>query len=200
MAKPADENWKGIPHFRVRADVTSSNAWRVLSYSGKALYADLRAKLRMGSNGNVNATLSEMKHVGWVSAATLSKALYELQAVGLIVKTRGGGVERGSKVCSLYGFTDLDINQIPKLNIEKRRPSYEYRNFKSTAEARSALQTGVAKLRDEGIARKGKVRAQKKIDASIIEQVKPVIDSEIEQERCFTYSKTEQDKRYANAA
>lgn len=163
MAKPADENWKGIPHCRVRADVTSSNAWRVLSYSGKALYTDLRAKLRIGSNGNVNATLSEMKHVGWVSAATLSKALYELQSVGLIVKTRGGGVERGSKVCSLYAFTDLDINPNPRLGIEKRRASFEYRDFKTIAEARLALVTGVTKLRDAGIARKEKAKASKKL-------------------------------------
>ena len=160
--QPPDENWKGVPHCRVRADVTSSNAWRVLSFSSKALYLDLRAKLRSGSNGNVSATMTDMRHSGWSSSATLAKALYELLATGLIIKTRSGGVERGSKVCSLYAFTDLDINPNPKLGIEKRRPLFEYRNFRTIAEARFALEAGLAKLRSEALDRKGNAKVMKK--------------------------------------
>ena len=198
--KPSDENWKGIPHCRVRADVTSSNAWRVLSYSSKALYLDLRAKLRIGSNGNVSAALSDMKHAGWKSSATLAKALYELLAVGLIIKTRSGGVERGSKVCSLYGFTDLDIKPIPKFNIEKRRPSYEYRDFKTIAEATFALKSGFAQLRSDALNRKGNTKAREKKHASEIEAVKPIIASETEAVTYFSASRTEAIKRRLNAA
>ena len=198
--KPPEENWKGIPHCRVRADVTSSNAWRVLSYSSKALYLDLRAKLRNGSNGNVSAAMSDMKHTGWSSSATLAKALYELLAVGLIIKTRSGGVECGSKVCSLYGFTDLDINPIPKLNIEKRRPSYEYRDFKTIAEATFALESGFAQLRSDALNRKGNTKAKKKKHASEIEAVKPFIASENEAVTYLSASKTEAVKGYRNAA
>lgn len=200
MAKPADDNWKGIPHCRVRADVTSSNAWRVLNYSSKALYIDLRAKLRNGSNGNVSAAMADMRHSGWSSSATLAKALYELMAVGLLIRTRSGGVERGSKVCSLYAFTDLDINHNPKLGIDKRRSSFEYREFKTIAEARFTLESGVAKLRSEALNRKGKTKAKKKKDASEIEAVKPSIASEIEAVAYFPASISEAMKAYANAA
>mgnify|MGYP006878025509 CR=1 FL=1 len=197
---PPDENWKGIPHCRVRADVTSSNAWRVLNYSSKALYIDLRAKLRNGSNGNVSAAMTDLRHTGWASSATLAKALYELLAVGLITKTRSGGVERGSKVCSLFAFNDLDTNQNPKLGIEKRRASFEYREFKTIAEARFALDSGVAKLRSEALERKGNTKAKKKKHASEIEAVKPFNASETEAVTYFSASKTEAMNRRLNAA
>ncbi len=200
MAKPPDENWKGIPHCRIRSDVTSSIAWRILGYSAKALYADLRAKLRNGSNGNVSAALGDLKHVGWTSSATLAKALYELQAVGFITKTRSGGVERGSKVCSLYAFTDLDVNQNPKLGIEKCRATFAYRDFKSLAEARASMSSGMANLRAEAMQRKGKTKLKKKNDASEIEAVKAIDASEIEAVGYFSASKTEAVKEYANAA
>lgn len=163
--RPAPDNWKGIPHCRIRADVTSSRAWRVIGPSSKALYVDLRAKLRTGNNGNISAPLSELKHVGWKSSATLAKALYELLAVGLIVRTRGGGVERGSKVCSLYAFTDMEVFENPKIGVEKQKPKFEYNKFATVAEARDALDSGVAKQRAYALNRK----AQKKNSASEIE-------------------------------
>lgn len=198
--QPPDENWKGVPHCRVRADVTSSNAWRVLSFSSKALYLDLRAKLRSGSNGNVSAALTDLRHAGWSSSATLAKALYELLSVGFIIKTRGGGVERGSKVCSLYAFTDLDINQNPKLGIEKRRASFDYRDFKTIAEARFALESGMARLRADALKRKGNAKVMKKKRASEIEAEKPYIASEIEALAYLSASKTEAVKRRLDTA
>lgn len=200
MARPDADNWKGIPHCRVRADLTSSNAYRVLGPYSVKLYLDLRAKLRNGSNGNVSATLKDMKHIGWKSSATLSSALYELQAVGILTKTRNGGVERGSKVCSLYAFTDLDVMPNPKLGIEKARPSFAYREFKTIAEAIEARDSGVAKLHEEALQRKGNTKARKKIDASNSEQVKAFIASVSEQERCLSASNSEQVKRHKNAA
>ncbi len=183
--------WNGVQHCRVRADVTSSNAWRVLGNSAKALYLDLRSKLKSDNNGNINAALSEMKHMGWSAPGTLSNALYQLQAVGLIVRTRSGGVERGSKVCSLYAFTDLSVNRFERQGIDARRPTFDYRNFRSIAEAQSALTEGVERLRTESKDRKCG-RSRKKIDATKFEQVKPSIATKIEQERHFTCSKSAQ--------
>ncbi len=183
--------WNGVQHCRVRADVTSSNAWRVLGNSAKALYLDLRSKLKSDNNGNINAALSEMKHMGWSAPGTLSNALYQLQAVGLIVRTRSGGVERGSKVCSLYAFTDLSVNRFERQGIDARRPTFDYRNFRSIAEAQSALTEGVERLRTESKDRKSG-RSRKKIDATKFEQVKPSIATKIEQERHFTCSKSAQ--------
>lgn len=74
-----DEHWRGVAHIRTPLAVLDSPAWRVLAFSDKALYADLRAKLRSTNNGNINATLSEMKHRGWNSSATLWKSLRSLE-------------------------------------------------------------------------------------------------------------------------
>lgn len=169
-----EQNWKGIPHCRIRSDVTSSIAWRILSVTAKALYLDLRAKLRANNNGNVNAAMSEMKHLGWRSKTTLAKALYELLALGFIVRTRAGGVSRGSKVCSLYGFTDLDIEQNDRLAIVRRRPSFEYRDFKSITEAQIALKEGVDKLHAESLLRQQPTRAAKKNDGPVSGLVRAV--------------------------
>lgn len=172
MAKPlVDSTWKGVPHFRIRADVADSPAWRVLSFPAKALYVDLRAKLRSNNNGNISAALSEMKHRGWNSSATLAGALYQLLALGFILKTRGGGVERGSKVCSLYGFSDLEVNAFAREAIERRKATFEYRQYQTIAEAKNALRAGVAALREGALARKREC-ARGKNGASDSEAVK----------------------------
>lgn len=156
-----DTTWKGVPHFRIRADVADSPAWRVLSFPAKALYTDLRAKLRSNNNGNVNATLSELKHRGWTAKATLAGALYQLLAIGFIVKTRGGGVASGSKVCSLYAFTDLEVNPFPKAGIEGRKATFDYRQYQTVAEAKAALKAGVALLRANSVSRQTALKGKK---------------------------------------
>jgi hypothetical protein len=200
MTKPFADIWRGIPHCRIRADVTSSNAWRVLGHSSKALYLDLRARLRMGTNGNVSAALGDLRHVGWASSATLAQALYELLAVDLLIRTRSGGVERGSKVCSLYAFTDLDVIANPKFGIERSRATFAYLNLKTIAEAEFALESGVAKLRQEALERKGKSTPQKKNSASDSEAVKPFCASDSEAVGHFSASNSEAVKRGRNAA
>ena len=135
----AQKNWKGIAHSRIPHDVTDGPAWRVLSFSAKALYVDLRAKLRSTNNGNLNATLSEMKHRGWTSSATLSRALRQLETLGFIAKTRQGGIANLSTVCSLYRFTDMGVHEFPKQGIDAMAATHEYRNFQTLADARTAL-------------------------------------------------------------
>lgn len=136
---PAIAAWSGVAHARIRHEVTDSPAWRVLSYSAKALYTDLRAKLRSTNNGNVNATLSEMKHRGWRSSATLSKALRELEQMGFIAKTRQGGIAAMSRVCSLYRFTDLEVHEHPKQGIPPMKASFDWRRFESVKAAEAEL-------------------------------------------------------------
>lgn len=153
MGKLVENTWKGVPHFRIRAEVADSPAWRVLSFAAKALYTDLRAKLRSTNNGNLNAVFSEMKHRGWSSKTTLATALYQLIAIGFIVKTRGGGVEHGSKVCSLYAFTDLEVTAFPKAGIEARKATFDHRQYKSVAEAERACKAGVELLKAESTSR-----------------------------------------------
>jgi hypothetical protein len=106
---------------------------------------DLRTCVTGTNNGDISATLSTLKHRGWGSSATLSNALFELQALGFIAKTRGGGVEHGSRVCSLYRFTDLDAFERPKLAIPHQKATHDYLLYSSVGEAQRALKEAQAK-------------------------------------------------------
>ena len=105
-------------HVRVPLEVLQCPAFIALPASAVKLYMDMMSHLRSTNNGNINATLSELRHRGWRAPATLAKALRQLEAVGLIAKTRETtGVHRGSKLCNLYRFTDRDAYAVPKLHL-----------------------------------------------------------------------------------
>lgn len=137
-------------HARVYMTMLNSPAWRVLGPSAVKLFMDMRASVSGTNNGNLNATLSEMKHRGWSSPATLSKALYELRALGFIAVTREGGLKMRGRVCTLYRFTDLVVYEQPKVNVLACKETHDYLQFKTVREAKRALAEGVEKLRAEG--------------------------------------------------
>jgi hypothetical protein len=100
---------------------------------------DLRARVRSNNNGDISAPLSELRHRGWCSAVTLAKALRQLEAVGLLAKTRKTvGVERGSKMCNLYRFTDLEVLELPKKGIDACKATHDYKVFTELGAARQA--------------------------------------------------------------
>lgn len=179
---PKDPNGR---HIRVYVTLLESPAYRALGYSAQALFTRLRASVTANNNGNISATLSTLKHYGWTSSATLASSLAELQTLGFIAKTRGGGVKHGSKVCSLYRFTDLDCFELPKLNIPYIRADHLYLRFESVADARTALSE----------ARNEKRTLQKlKHDASGIEAMEPANASENEVESPPLLQKVKQTK------
>jgi hypothetical protein len=157
-------------HVRVYVDLLNSPAWRALSWSARSLFIDLRAALGKVNNGDLSATLSDLKHRGWTSSTTLAGALYELLALGFITRTRAGGVESGSKTCSLYAFTDEAILAMPGKGIEARPATHGYRRFETLSEAEQALTDGVRRLREEAIARKLKAVDRKKSTLQILER------------------------------
>lgn len=173
MAKqklPRDPNGR---HIRVYCTLLESPAYRVLGYSAQALFTRLRASVNGTNNGNISATLSTLKHYGWTSSATLASALHELQTMGFIAQTRGGGVRHGSKVCTLYRFTDLDCFEFPKLGIPAMKADHLYLRFESVTDARKALKE----------AKQKKTTLQKlKHTASEIEALEPFTASETEVE------------------
>jgi hypothetical protein len=172
--------WSGVPHSRIRHDVTDSPAWRVLGFSAKALYTDLRAKLRSTNNGNINATLSEMKHRGWTSSSTLANALRQLEHMGFIAKTRQGGIAAMSKQCNLYRFTDLEVFEFPKQGIAAMKATFDWQRFDS-------LKTSQAHMRR--LSEKSKVRNPKLTDSES-EAMSSPIGSESEQEDCSQLRKS----------
>ncbi|RYH53877.1 MAG: hypothetical protein EON54_13365, partial [Alcaligenaceae bacterium] len=127
-------------HIRLYHKLLGSHAYNALDYSSKALLIELRYKLNGSNNGNLSATLSELKKRGWASAATLSKALRQLEAVGILRKTRKTvGVSAGSKFCNLYRFTDLECFEFKRLSIDPSKPTHDYLAFKTLEAARAAV-------------------------------------------------------------
>ena len=169
-------------HIRIEISLLSSHAWRCMSRSARTLFVDLRMDLLSTNNGNINSTLTKLRHRGWASSSTLSNALVELQAGGFLEKTRAGGVSVGSRVCALYAFTDHAVLPHPKIGIEARPASFAYaRRFAdlSLAAVRHAIAAEIARLQPEAAAsrksaleRKKSTLRNSKRDASEIEAVK----------------------------
>lgn len=94
-------------HIRLYHSLMDSHAWHSLSPTDVVVFLAMRRQLNGGNNGNIEATLSTMKHWGIKSHTTLAKCLRTLAAVGLIENLRPGRMTHGGKVASLFRFTDL---------------------------------------------------------------------------------------------
>jgi hypothetical protein len=145
--KPTDPQGR---HIRVYVSLLNCPAYRVLGYPAKALFVDLRSLVNGTNNGNLSAALSDMKHKGWTAAATLSRALYELRAMGFLAVTRAGGLKMGTRVCQLYRFTDLEVYEQPKVGVQACKATHDYLRFASVGDAERALREGVKALQAEG--------------------------------------------------
>jgi hypothetical protein len=126
-------------HVRLHWDLLDSHAWRAISWGDQGLYVALRRRLRATNNGDIEATLGSLRHYGISSSASLAKGLRALAAVGLIAKTRQGGLSQGRRVCNLYRFTDEEVLENPTKGIPRSKATNEWRGFKNLAEAKAAL-------------------------------------------------------------
>jgi DNA-binding PadR family transcriptional regulator len=137
MGSKKDKNFYKKPFVGVPREILNSYAYLALNFSARSLYLEIRLRMNGFNNGDINATLSELKHRGFKSPATLAKCLRQLEAVGLIAKTRATiGVENGSKVCNLYRLTDIDVLELSKLNICASKATDSYRKITSLKEAK----------------------------------------------------------------
>ncbi|PZQ77773.1 MAG: hypothetical protein DI563_02510 [Variovorax paradoxus] len=159
-------------HVRLYWAILDSPAWRVLTHADVRVYLALRRKLGRTNNGDINATLAELKHAGISSSSTLAAALHRLEALGFIEKTRQGGIANGGKLCSLYRFTDEPTFEIKKIGVLPGPATNDWQRFPSMQEARTALRPATAK-------NTSKVRLSKR-SASTIEAERPFSDSTIE--------------------
>jgi len=142
VKKPADPRGG---HSRVYWAIQDSMAWRALSFSAVALYMAMRRKLGGTNNGNIEATITTLRHAGFKAPSTLAKGLKELQAVGLIDKTRQGGVAWGKQHCSLYRFTDEPVFEHSKLGIDKMPATNEWQRLDTLAAAERAIAEALEK-------------------------------------------------------
>lgn len=152
-------------HSRIYHSLHDTVAFRVLSGNAVKLYVDMRRKLLATNNGNLSAALSDLKHQGWSSSSTLSKSIYQLRSLGFIALTREGGLKQGTRVCSLYRFTDQDVYEQPKVGVQGCKATHDYMQYKNIADAQKALSDGMEKLKNEG----RKKQVCKKIPSSKIE-------------------------------
>ncbi|MRD45646.1 hypothetical protein GHT07_00005, partial [Caenimonas koreensis DSM 17982] len=125
-------------HVRLYWSILDCPAWRVLTHADVRVYLALRRKLGRTNNGDINATLAEMKHAGISSSSTLAAALHRLEALGFIEKTRQGGIANGGKLCSLYRFTDEPTLDIAKAGVRASPATNDWERFKNMGEARAA--------------------------------------------------------------
>ena len=180
--KPRDLNGR---HIRVYCSLLGTHAYRVLGFAAKALFVDLRTMVTGTNTGNLSAALSDMKHRGWTSSSTLSRALYELRAMGFIAVTRGGGLKLGTRVCNLYRFTDLDVYEQPKVGVQAIKATHDYLKHETLQAAERALADGVTSLLTDG---KKKQVTKKKAPVSIpnrissdLKPIEPFISFDSEQ-------------------
>ncbi|MEJ8850476.1 hypothetical protein [Variovorax rhizosphaerae] len=139
MKKPPDPRGG---HSRLYWEIQDSAAWAALAYSSQSLYLALRRKLLSTNNGNIEATTSTLPR--FKSPSTLANGLRELQAVGLIQKTRQGGIAMGRRHCNLFRFTDEQVFEQSKLQIPRMPPTNEWQEFKTKADAKRAIATADA--------------------------------------------------------
>ncbi|MEH0164457.1 hypothetical protein [Roseateles microcysteis] len=131
-------------HARLYEKIAYSPAWLALSFSARALYMQLRVKLKQTNNGNIDATLSTLRHAGFKSSSTVAKVLRELEAVGLIAKTRQGGIAAGGRLCNLYRFTDKPVYDMPKQEVKACKPTHEWKAWTALREVEAAVRAAHA--------------------------------------------------------
>jgi hypothetical protein len=134
-------------HVRLYWSILDSPAWRTLTHADVRVYLAMRRKLGRTNNGDINATLAEMRHAGITSSSTLSTALQRLEALGFIQKTRQGGITFGGKLCSLYRFTDEPTFDIAKAGVRSGPATNDWQRFNNLAETRAAVRQYTRKNR-----------------------------------------------------
>ena len=103
------KSFAGIPRI-----VMESKDYVYLRSGGRSLLFEFAYQYKGKNNGNLSATYNQMKTRGFRSPTTLSKALKELQAANMLIKTRQGG----KNYPCLYAVTWQPIDECRGKNLE----------------------------------------------------------------------------------
>lgn len=136
-------------------DLLDSPAWFVLSKSARVLYVELRADLKIkregiekfNNNGTISCTIATASKRGSISSeTTLASALRELCVLGFIKRVREGYVKAGSKVATLFAFTDEDWPEFTRdgNTFGPGKATFDWCKFLTMADAKEALAKGMA--------------------------------------------------------
>lgn len=103
-----------LPH-----TVIHSMQFRKLGYAARSLLFDIAAQYDRTNNGKLVCCAKYLRPLGWTSNDTISRALRELKASGLLIETRIGMMPPCSRAAWFaIGWFDLDIYS--GLDIEPR--------------------------------------------------------------------------------
>jgi len=102
------------PYAAIEHRVIDSAAYADLTYSARALLLLIARQLTKDNNGHLQATFSYMRRFG-VSENTLSRAIRELIAHGMIYRSRVGGYKQGA---AQYAVTWLSITNKKELYLK----------------------------------------------------------------------------------
>ena len=93
---------------QIKTVLHMSDAWRDCDYSARCAFIELSARLKWASNqpepinnGNLWLSREEWEKAGF-APATVTRAIKQLISVGILYRTRSGGIGRG---CSEYALT-----------------------------------------------------------------------------------------------
>jgi hypothetical protein len=104
----------GATFVRLPCVVITSPGYRQASHTARSLLIDVAQQFDGRNNGRLTAAAKYLEPLGWKSPGVVAWALRELQACGLLVMTRQGGLNRPSWFAltwrGLHQATDLDID------------------------------------------------------------------------------------------
>jgi len=96
-----------LPHH-----IVSSAEFRGLGYSARSLLFDMALQYNGNNNGKLVACDKFLKPLGWNSNGTITRALKQLVASGLIIQTRQGMMPPYSKAAWFaLGWFSLDVTE-----------------------------------------------------------------------------------------
>ena len=102
-----------LPHKLLKCEDFTS-----LSGSALKVLLHLASQFNGKNNGDLSATLTDVRAKGVRSSSTLAAAIVELQQRNLIICTRTGRFMRPGGRCALYGLMWLEIHDCPGKDLE----------------------------------------------------------------------------------
>lgn len=98
---------RGARFALIPGEVIHSVNWSRASKPCRALVTDIAVQYSGHNNGDLSASISVMRPLGWTSPGTLKALLAEAEYYGLVTKTRQGGLLAGASLFAL-GWKPVD--------------------------------------------------------------------------------------------
>lgn len=111
--------WTALPHV-----VIHSKEYRGLGFAARSLLFDIAAQYNASNNGKLVCCMKYLKPLGWTSNDTITRALRELLASGLLIQTRQGMKPPCSQAAWFaIGWFGLDVRTGLDIDPNKYRKS-----------------------------------------------------------------------------